>query len=417
MRQLGGRATWVFADQGLSSLSNAALMIVVARSVSSAEYGSFALAFSAYAFVLALAQALPGQIMAIRHADPDDEESLPAAKSALGLAALIGVAGSMVMIVIALFLSRSVKEALITVAVLLPAMMVQELWRVIFVSWGTPRKAFFNDLVWVVLQAVFLAGAIASPYEGSWVYLLAWGGAAVLAGLCGCLQGGFRPEFREAISWNRRHRDIGFPSVANAFTILGAVQVALIGVASVASVQVVGALRAVQTLLGPLNIFGFALSAFAVPEIARRRQSSFRQYILFAVAIGAPIVALALGWGGVLIALPDRYGPTLLGDTWEQADKAIPGMMLYFAAIGATTGATAVMRALGRASYAFWTSCTLAPLIIIGAIGGAAWNGAAGSAWGYAAASALNIPICWWLLLRAARKGPIVTTQPETTVA
>lgn len=394
------------ADQAVSSLANAALSIVIARTVSPTEYGAFALAFSIYTFLVAISQALAGQVVMIRYSATEGEVRARAAAAAAGTSVVLGLASAAVLAVVSLGLQMPLRSVLLAVAVLLPALMLQDTWRTVFVSRGTPRQAFTNDLLWTALQVVLIGGLLALSVAQAVWYVLAWGIAALVAAVYGVRQSGAPPRLRAARPFLLNHRDVSLPSFANALAILGATQVAFVLIAAVGSIEAVGALRAAQTLLGPLNIVGFALSAFAVPEIVRHELSR-RGLVLAALALSGVLVAVDLAWGAVLLLLPDSVGEQILGETWDLAREALPGLVVFTACIGATVGATAVMRALARANYAFWTSALLGPLVLALSVGGVSAFGVSGAAWGFALAAALVVAPAWWLLVRAVRLGRV----------
>lgn len=402
-RGLGGRAGWVLADQAISSLANAALSIVVARTVSPTEFGAFALAFSIYSLVSGLTYAVGGQVLSIRFVTSEGDERTRGAAAATGTAVLLGVVAALVVVPVGLALDMPLRSVLLAVGVLLPGLMLQGAWRTVFVARGSPKQAFTNDLFWVLLQAAFIGTLLLLSVGEAYWYVIAWGVAALLAAAWGARQARAVPDVRAATPFMVEHRDIVLPSVANAVAILGATQIAFMLMVVVSSVETIGALRAAQTLLGPLNIVGFALTSFAVPEIVRHDLSR-RGLGLAALALSGAIVVMDLVWGGILLLLPQSAGEALLGETWTAARESLPGMVVYTACVGATIGATAVLRAMARVDYALWTSAALGPLVIVLSVAGAWAFGAAGAAWGLAAAGGAVIPLCWWLLVRAIRR-------------
>ena len=72
LRHVARRASWSFGDQALSSLTNFALAVVVARAVTAEEFGAFGLAFSAYLLVLGLVRAVTAEPLLVRasHVEP-----------------------------------------------------------------------------------------------------------------------------------------------------------------------------------------------------------------------------------------------------------------------------------------------------------------------------------------------------------
>ncbi|WP_380166000.1 hypothetical protein [Jannaschia sp. R86511] len=406
------------ADQAVSSLANAALSIVVARTVSPTEYGAFALAFSVYTLAVAVSQAVSGQVVMIRYSAATGAERTRVAAAAAGTSVVLGLVSAVLVAAVALPLGLPLNQVLLATGVLLPALMLQDTWRTVFVSRGEPKQAFANDLLWTVLQAVLISVLLLLSVGQAYWYVLAWGASAAVAAAWGVRQARAVPALGATRAFVVDHRDVAVPSVANAVAILGATQVAFVAMAAVASVETVGAIRAAQTLLGPLNIVGFALSSFAVPEIVRHDLSR-RGHTVVALVLSGVLVVVDLAWGAVLLLLPDPVGEQLLGETWGAAREALPGLVAFTACIGATVGATAVMRALARASYAFWVSAMLGPLVIVLSVLGAWRYAETGAAWGLATAAALSIVPAWWLLLRAARLGraPMPTTSTPTTSA
>lgn len=402
--RLRSRAFWVISDQAISSLANAGLTIVLARTVSPGEYGAFALAFSVYSLVVSVAQAVSGQVVVIRYSGEDPRTLGRAGAAAGGAAVLVGALCAAVACVVALFAGTPLREVLLVVGLLLPALVLQDTWRVLFTARGTPRQAFTNDLLWILLQAAGIAVLLAVDVSRSWPYVAVWAGAALSAALWGIRQAGSVPTFRTAPAWFRGHREVSLPSLANALAILGTTQIAFVLIAALGAVEDVGALRAAQTLLGPLNIVGFAASSFAVPEIVRRDLGR-AGLVRAAVALSAVLVVVDAAWGAVLLLLPDSVGTALLGETWTNARSALPAMIAFTCLIGATVGASAVMRALNRADSAFYVSAMLGPLVLVLSVLGVELGGAAGAAAGFALAAALVVPPAWYLLARATRLG------------
>lgn len=403
---VGSRTTWVMADQAVSSLSNAALSLVIARTVAPAEYGAFALAFSIYSFSVAVSQALAGQVVMIRYSDEPAPVRLRAAAAAGGTALAFGLLAAALLLGVSTRMEVPLRGVLQALAVLFPALMLQDTWRVVFVSRGTPRQAFINDSVWVVLQVGAIGGLLVASASSAAAYTIAWAGAAAGAAAYGVAQVGTRPRVTAATRFLLDHRDISAPSVAQAVAILGANQLAFILVATAGGIEVVGALRGAMTLLGPLNIVGFALGAFAVPEIVRHRLEGRKLYAV-AAALSAVLVAVDLCWGGVLLIVPSELGRQVLGETWPAARAALPGMIAFTAAIGATTGATAVMRSLARTKHVLLNCVMLSPLVVTLSVVGVRIGEERGASWGLATAALLVVAPTWWLLTRAVRLGRV----------
>ena len=64
--KLARRASWNVIDQALSSLSNLALSVLVARSVDSEAYGAFTVSFAVYSMAVLCSRALVSQPLMVR---------------------------------------------------------------------------------------------------------------------------------------------------------------------------------------------------------------------------------------------------------------------------------------------------------------------------------------------------------------
>lgn len=406
------RAMWTVADQALSSLANAGLTIVLARTVSLTEYGAFALAFSVYSLTLSVAGGAAGGVVLIRYSDADRTSHVRAGARAAGAGILLGALAATVSCLIALLAGAPLRGVLLAVGVLLPALVLQDTWRTVFFSRGTPAQAFANDLLWVVLQASGIAVLLSLEADTVLPFVLVWGAAAVVSALVGSWQNGRWPVFGNVRGWFTDHREVSVPYVAEALAAVGSVQLAFVLIAWLGAVEDVGALRAAQTLLGPLNIVGFAASNFAVPEMVRRKLSR-RALVRAAIGLSLLLVVVDASWGAVLLLLPQEVGTALLGDTWDQAREVLPGLIAFACLIGATTGVSAVCRALNRTNIAFQVTAIVGPLVVVCSAIGVLLGGATGAALGFAVAGALAVPPSWMLLARAVRLGPRGTALPE----
>jgi hypothetical protein len=133
-----------------------------------------------------------------------------------------------------------------------------------------------------------------------------------------------------------------------------------------------------------------AATSFAVPEMVRRRLDR-RQLQLAALALSVGLVLVDALWGGLLLLLPQEAGVALLGETWASARDALPGMVVFTCAIGATVGAAAVFRAVDQTRYIFYCSAALGPLMLGLSVAGQLLAGSQGAAWGFALAAVLVI--------------------------
>jgi O-antigen/teichoic acid export membrane protein len=398
------RAGWIIADQAVSALGNAALAIVVARLVSPTQFGAFALAFSLYSFLIGLSQALGGQVMLIRHAADDAPSRRRAASGATGAVVIFSTATAAILATASLELAHPIRGAVLGVALFLPPLLIQDAWRSVFVSYGTPRSSFVNDLLWTVLQFGLVLLLATSGFRSASVYVVAWAAAAVPPAVLGSMQAGARPNLRQGLRFALRNRDLSLTLGAQWIALMGASQLAFVAVSAIGGVRVVGALRGAQVLLGPVNVISFAIASFAVPELVRARLSR-RGLIAAAAAIGGLITVCDATWGLVLLFLPHGIGAALLGASWPAARQVLPSMIVFTCCVGLTVGCAAVFRALDRPGFILVSSAIAGPLILALSTAGVVLRGTRGAGDGFALAGILAVVPTWLLLLRATEKG------------
>lgn len=398
LRQLGGRAGWNLADQVVSSGTNLVLSLLVARQLSVEGFGAFAIALTIYSFLIGAARALITQPLVVRYAAAGNAEFARAARSAAGAATLLGLASGAVTVTAGLVIGGSVGSSLICIGVFLPGLLLQDTWRLVFFAQGRPSAAFVNDLVWCGVQFAAVFAFISLGHRSASAMLIGWGGAALLAAIAGIAQFGGRPQLRASVPWMRKQKDLLGYYAAGFFFVMGTNQVTMLLIGGFGGLADVGALRAAIVVLGPLNIAGYSLSAFAVPELSRRHLGR-EAAIKAALAISGLMVLGDLVWGLALLAIPDHLGVALLGDSWLPAQAVLPASLLGLVAIGTGFGANLVMVAHGYAKDSFWTSALLAPGFLVFGLTGLHYWGAVGAAFGLSLAQCIVVPVVWWRVL------------------
>jgi O-antigen/teichoic acid export membrane protein len=394
------RMAWTFADQGLSSLTNAALALVVADAVSRIEFGAFSLALVTFSFVIGLGRSLIGDCYVVRFTGTPRRVRRRAAAHATGAAIVFGAAAGVLCAVAGALLPGQARLALFALAISLPGLMWQETWRHAFFAAGRPAAAALNDLIWAGLQVVLLGVLLLRGSHSIFWITLAWGASALVAAVAGVVQTGVRPRPGAALGWFRETRDLNVRMGLDFVLNMGAINLALFFVGGIVGVVGVGALRAAQVLLGPLNLLFAGLSAFVLPMLARRAGTGGR-LTRAAVAASLGCGAIAAGWVAVLLLLPAAAGRHVLGDSWAGARSVLAGSGAVQLAVACVIGASLGLKALRRADRMLRVTFFQAPVMLgLGALG--AWYaGASGAAVGFAVAQGLGLVVCWVVFLRA----------------
>lgn len=403
LRRVGSRIGWNVCDQALSSLTNAALSILVARSVTADAFGAFALCFTIYAIVVGVFRGLIAEPLTVRYSDAPPDTFEQARGNALGSALAGGFVIAIILLALAPTQSELIREPLIALALCMPGLLVQDTIRLAFITEGRPRRAAANDFVWAALQFALVGWLLYADTSSSVPFVLAWGGAAIAAAFYGVAQTRTRPAIRAAGRWVREQLHLSRFFVAEFLAVLGSLQVALIVIAAVDGVDAVGAIRGATVVLGPLNILTFGAFAFSVPELVRRRALPFRQHAQLAAAISGTLFVAVAVWSTMMLLLPESIGVELLGDTWHDARAVLAPVSASFAGIAAGLGPLCTLRAFGAARATFEIGLVIAVLLLgLGTLG-VILDGAYGAAVGLAVAQWISVPIVWYRMVVVVR--------------
>ncbi|MFF3483108.1 hypothetical protein ACFYXC_07485 [Streptomyces sp. NPDC002701] len=407
-RAVVGRLSWGLADQAVSSMTNFAVGIYVARSLGLAAFGVFSLAWLTYGVVLNVARGLATDPLVVRFSGVPDASWRTATARSAGAALGVGTVLGAVCLLAGLGLGGRVGPAFTCLGLVLPALLLQDAWRFAFFAAGAGRKAFLNDLLWGV--ALVPALVVAARVDTVAAFVLAWGAAAAVAAVYGCVQSGIRPRTTRARGWLREQRDLGHRYLVENVSLSGASQLRAYGLGAIAGVGAVGAVRGAELLLGPFLALLMGLSLVTVAEAARVLRRAPHRLGRFCLLLGGGQAVAALLWGAALLLVPDRAGEFVLGGVWDSASELIVPATLGVAGAGLGSGAAAGLRALAAAGRSLRSQLFASACYVGGGLGGAALGGTVGSAWGVAAATVCGSAV-WWLHLRSAlrerRQNPI----------
>src|SRR5580658_5062286 len=109
VRQAGRRLSWGVADQGMSSLSNFAVNIYIARTLGAVQYGAFALAYVTYGFALNASRGLATDPLLVRFSGTDIPTWRRAITRCTGTASAVGLTSGAIIIAMSTLLSGTTR--------------------------------------------------------------------------------------------------------------------------------------------------------------------------------------------------------------------------------------------------------------------------------------------------------------------
>jgi O-antigen/teichoic acid export membrane protein len=400
--QVVGRLGWGVADQAVSSLSNFALGLFVARTFGASSFGAFTLAFVTYTVVINATRGLATDPLLVRNSGDVHRRWRRATSAATGTALVVGVTLGVVCIVVGLLLPNPVGPVFVALGVGLPGLALQDSWRFAFFARGRGSSAFINDLVWTVLLVLALV-VLHSRGDGSAAAcFLAFGGTATLAAVMGAVQASILPRPTRVGEWLRIHRQLSVRYLVENVSISGASTLRSFVLGAVAGLAAVGYVRASEILMGPFFVVLMGISQVAVPEASRVLRESPSHLKRFCFVLGGSQAAAALAWGLVLMTvLPLGPGPALLKELWPPTSQLLPAITLTVAAASFTTAAAAGLRAMGLSRRSLRAQLTASAAYVVAGSAGAILAGAVGASWGVTTALCFSA-LLWWHQLRSA---------------
>jgi len=402
--QIARRLSWGIADQAVSSITNFAVSIYVARSLGGVQFGAFSLAYVTYPFVLNASRGLTTDPLMVRFSSVNHSAWKRAVSISSGTAAVVGIVAGLFVLAVTLLLSGYTKLSFLALGLSLPGLMLQDSWRFAFFAQGRGRKAFLNDTIWAVSLLPALVLVQHSGHANVFWFMLAWGMSATLAAAIGPLQAGVMPRLSGAHEWVSKHRDLGFRFLAEGTATSAAQQLRSYGVGLVLGLAAVGYIQAANTLMGPIMILFLGMGLVTTPEAARILHRSPKRLIPFCFLVSSGLAIAGLAWGVVLeVALPRGLGQWLLGSIWRPTEPLAIPQTLFVLGMCFLTGSQAGLHALGAARRSLSAMLIQSTCYLAFGILGAYVDGVRGAVLGTAISSWIGAVI-WWRQLHIAMR-------------
>jgi hypothetical protein len=392
---LAGRVSWGLADQGLSSLTNFGLSLVVARHVGTRELGAFSLVFTTYLMALGISRSLCSDPMMVRYSAAGERAWREGAPQATGAALGLGAAAGLGCVLLGVAVGGPIGTTFAVLGITLPGLLLQDCWRYVFIASGRSGYAFVNDLIWAAVLFPLLGFAIATGRSSLVWFTAAWAAAGCAAAIGGVVQAGIVPWPWNPLGWWRRHRDLGLRFLGEFGATSGVSQLTKYGVGVVDSLATVGVLRAGELLIGPFYILFMGGNSVVTAEGARILRRSPARLVQLSVLYSTALAAATVAWGAVVLLLPPEVGSWVLGSSWPAARSVAVPFLLIAIAMSAMAGPMTGLRALAAARRSLGARLVAAPVVAVGGLSGAAVAGARGAAWGMAVAGWIGAGV-WW---------------------
>jgi len=403
-----GRAVSGLADQVVSSATNFAVNLVAARSLGASDFGVFSLLFATYLLVLGAMRAVAGEPLVVGFSAAEHERSRAApSAAAAGLAVTVGLGAAVACLALGAALGGSMFRPFVTLAVVLPGLMLQDVWRWVFFTAGNPGHALANDAVWTAGTGLAFALVLLLGHPGVAALLLAWGLPAYLAAGFGLAQSRLRPAPARGARWLKGNRPVAGRFLTEFVVGNGLVQLMVYVVAVVAGGPALGTYRAGLVLLAPLNVLLIAFGMYGVPEGVRSHAAEPGGVIPLFGRVAAALALVCVGLGIAIHLIPERLGTAILGTNWHGAHALAIPLSISYAGYAVAAGAAVGLRSIGAYQASVLARLWSGGLVVVGVVVGAAVDAAMGAAVGSAVGSVAGA-LVWW---RTAKRSADVVSE------
>lgn len=397
------RVFWSSLDQGLSSVSNLLLSILVARVSGIEEFGLFGIAFAIYQLGLGSSRAFIGEPALIRIAK--NRESGGNGGNLLGASLALGLPGLAICLAIAI-VSGEPSGVFAILGVGFPVLMATDSCRYWLFALERPKAAVALDATWLAVQ-LGLYGLV-SAFGAATTSAVLW--TWVVGAFAGCLLFMIMqraiPSVPGGWKWIKSTRDLSFRFWGEYLTISGTQQSIIYFSVIFSGVAASGALRGGQVVVGPLSMVSMGVAVVALPTLSRTAAAHSTWSLVKAAAlVSGVLVTVTAAYAVTLAFIPASAGELLLGESWTHGAALVPLLLVLTAVSNLAYGATAGLRALEKARLTLRLRLVTLP-IALGAILIGASQSPAGAVIGAILGSSLQL-ICWWAsLLIIARSRP-----------
>jgi O-antigen/teichoic acid export membrane protein len=374
-------------DQGICSVSNVAVAIVVARIAGVGGLGAFSVVYAGWLAIVAMHRALITDPMAIE-GDLRKTDAIEHVRAGLAAELLLGVGGGAIFALIGVALvaggSANLGYPFLAVAPWLPFLLAQDYWRWVGFMKADPAKSLANDVVFDILQGITFGLLFVFGIRSSVLAITAWCASAGAGAVFGLWQFGVHPTWRGGRSRLRLRWRLGKWLAGVSASSWGATQATMLLAGGFLGTVGLGGLKSATTLVsGPALVLIQAGGSVGLPEASRglseRGWPGLRRVCRVLTAACAAAMVL-------IFVVVFFFGKELLGDVYGPAfSRFAPVASIYALSccvgslgLGAIISmkATRQPRLLFRVSLVSLVSSAIAVCALTPSFGidGAAWG-------------------------------------------
>ena len=337
-----------FADQVVSSASNFAVGVVIARAGGAHALGSFGIAFLVWLVAVGFNRALINEPMTV--ADVQGAAALRVSPGAAATA-LLGC-GWVVLLVIGWAgarLAGSEIPILLALAPWMPFLLLQEYARSVAFRLHRPGCALKSDLVFAVVQGAMMAVLLGLGVRQAAWYLACWGAGSVAGALVARTALDGRPTLRQGVDQLRSTWHASRWFLAEFGTAFVSDQGYMLLLPVLLGTAEFGQYRAAMGLVGPVVMLFLAAGNVGLPQFVRRlREHGTAGLRHYTPRFSAAMLVVSAAYCGALALLAEPLLRVVYGVAFTDAATVTRLLAGQYAVYSVALGAGIALRAAGR---------------------------------------------------------------------
>jgi O-antigen/teichoic acid export membrane protein len=273
-RSVSQRAILTTADQCVSSVSNFAVGVVVARVSGIAGLGAFSLAYASWLLVAAIHRALVTDPMAIMGDARHPTEGHANVRKGFAAEVTLGIVSGAIIAALGVVLLLAGQESFgisqLAIAPWITFLLLQDYWRWVGFMQARPGKALANDIVFDIVQLVGFVFLFVAHIHSTALAIGAWGLGALGGALFGLWQFRTWPSLSHGLEWLRAKWAVSRWLAGTSTSGWGLSQLQGVLTAAMLGPAALGGLKAAQGLVsGPAFVLIQSGGSLGLPEASR----------------------------------------------------------------------------------------------------------------------------------------------------
>lgn len=331
-------------DQVVTSAGNFGAFVLAAGGIAPRGLGLYALIVTTYMVVANVLRSVSTDWLIVIWPTSDAQYRRESVGGVLAISLAVGLFLAALLGVASWVAGPSVNGVLLASALAAPGLLLQDTTRLTMIAQGRMKTATILSLIWSCGSLASLTTLRFFGADAPALYVLGWGGPAVLAAGFGAMKAEVLPHVGSAIGWLRSSRAAHSKLLTEQLVRSATTQAVVALIGGLGGLAVLGTFKALQTLFGPIGVLVQFARTAGVGYFGRMRQRRAKSTLWPALGLAIAVtVAFSMG----IAVLPSSIGAALFGETYKPMESLVPGYAIAAAATVVTSICAVWLRAGG----------------------------------------------------------------------